>query len=125
MIILTQSLLLIHTYAAGSSSLEDYVDFANSGGDIDIGMNSSCKSINDVDALDASHDLEDTTMELEAVDTTAESKQQEDLSILTVEQLKDRLRGLNLAVSGLKQELIDRLNGHLYGNGKHFVVYCI
>ena len=41
-------------------------------------------------------------------------EQREDLSILTVVQLKDRLRGLNLAVGGRKQELIDRLNGHLY-----------
>ena len=48
--------------------------------------------------------------------TTAASQQQEDLSILTVVQLKDRLRGLNLAVGGRKQELIDRLNGHLYPN---------
>ena len=48
--------------------------------------------------------------------TTAASQQREDLSILTVVQLKDRLRGLNLAVGGRKQELIDRLNGHLYPN---------
>ena len=45
------------------------------------------------------------------VDGTA-AQVQEDLSILTVVQLKDRLRGLNLAVGGRKQELIDRLNGH-------------
>ena len=49
------------------------------------------------------------------VDTTT-SQQREDLSILTVVQLKDRLRGLNLAVGGRKQELIDRLNDHLYPN---------
>ena len=50
------------------------------------------------------------------VDTTTTSQQREDLSILTVVQLKDRLRGLNLAVGGRKQELIDRLNDHLYPN---------
>ena len=36
----------------------------------------------------------------------------EDLSLLTVVQLKDRLRNLGLPVSGRKQELIDRLNDH-------------
>ena len=36
----------------------------------------------------------------------------EDLSLLTVVQLKDRLRNLGLRVSGRKQELIDRLNDH-------------
>ena len=40
----------------------------------------------------------------------------EDFSHLTVVQLKDRLRALNLHVSGRKQELIDRLNSHLYPN---------
>ena len=49
-------------------------------------------------------------------DTVVLSQQREDLSILTVVQLKDRLRGLNLAVSGLKQKLIDRLNHYLYPN---------
>ena len=37
----------------------------------------------------------------------------EDLSLLTVVQLKDRLRNLGLRVSGRKQELIDRLNHHI------------
>ena len=36
----------------------------------------------------------------------------EDLSLLTVVQLKDRLRNLGLRVSGRKHELIDRLNDH-------------
>jgi len=36
----------------------------------------------------------------------------EDLSLLTVVQLKERLRKLGLRVSGRKQELIDRLNDH-------------
>jgi len=36
----------------------------------------------------------------------------EDLSLLTVVQLKDRLRNLGLPVSGRKHELIDRLNDH-------------
>ena len=66
--------------------------------------------------MDASHD----DMVLVASTPTNEkvvlSQQREDLSILTVVQLKDRLRGLNLAVSGLKQELIDRLNHYLYPN---------
>jgi len=39
----------------------------------------------------------------------------EDLSLLTVVQLKDRLRNLGLRVSGRKQELIDRLNDHIQG----------
>jgi len=36
----------------------------------------------------------------------------EDLSLLTVVQLKDRLRKLGLRVSGRKHELISRLNNH-------------
>ena len=36
----------------------------------------------------------------------------EELSLLTVVQLKERLRGLGLPVSGRKQELIDRLNDY-------------
>jgi len=36
-----------------------------------------------------------------------------DFSDMTVSQLKERLRDSNLAVSGRKQELVDRLNGHL------------
>mmetsp|Transcript_25639 Transcript_25639/g.46388 ORF Transcript_25639/g.46388 Transcript_25639/m.46388 type:complete len:598 (+) Transcript_25639:486-2279(+) len=42
------------------------------------------------------------------------AKSIEELSRLTVVQLKKRLRALNLQVSGRKQELIDRLNSHLY-----------
>ena len=41
----------------------------------------------------------------------------EDLSLLTVVQLKDRLRNLGLRVSGRKQELIDRLNDHFKVQG--------
>ena len=36
----------------------------------------------------------------------------EDLSLLTVVQLKDRLRNLGLRVGGRKHELISRLNDH-------------
>jgi len=54
----------------------------------------------------------DTTVSSSDVQASRPPKRQkksEDLSTLTVVQLKDRLRGLNLAVSGRKQELIDRL----------------
>ena len=114
---------------------------SNSGGDTDM----------DVNALDASQHLEGISMEVEgppveAVDATAVEAcnninaaditsptttneavvdKREDLSILTVVQLKDRLRGLNLAVGGRKQELIDRLNSHLYGNGKYTQLYLV
>ena len=43
----------------------------------------------------------------------------QDFTQLTVVQLKDKLRELNLHVTGRKQELIDRLNGHLYPNLKN------
>ena len=43
----------------------------------------------------------------------------QDFTKLTVVQLKDKLRDLNLHVTGRKQELIDRLNGHLYPNLKN------
>jgi len=42
------------------------------------------------------------------------NQQQQDFSLLTVVQLKDKLRELNLKVGGRKQELIDRLDNHLY-----------
>ena len=54
----------------------------------------------------------DTTVSSSDVQASRPPKRQkksEDLSTLTVVQLKDRLRGLNLAVGGRKQELIDRL----------------
>ena len=79
----------------------------------------ACNNINAADITSP------TTTNEAVVDITTESQQREDLSILTVAQLKDRLRELNLKVGGRKQELIDRLNSHLYGNGKHYVVYCI
>ena len=41
----------------------------------------------------------------------------EDLSLLTVVQLKDRLRNLGLRVSGRKHELISRLNDHFTVQG--------
>ena len=53
-------------------------------------------------------------VEAKMTDTNATNlQQQQDLSRLTVAQLKDKLRELNLPVSGRKQELIDRLNGHV------------
>jgi len=45
-------------------------------------------------------------------DGNTESIKQEDLSLLLVVQLKDRLREKNLSASGNKQELIDRLKAH-------------
>ena len=44
------------------------------------------------------------------------NQEQQDFSLLTVVQLKDKLRELNLKVGGRKQELIDRLDNHLYPN---------
>ena len=53
-------------------------------------------------------------VEAKMTDTNATNlQQQQDLSRLTVAQLKDKLRELNLPVSGRKQELIDRINGHV------------
>jgi len=66
--------------------------------------------------MDASHDDMVLIASTPTNETVALSQQREDLSILTVVQLKDRLRGLNLAVGGRKQELIDRLNHCLYPN---------
>ena len=68
----------------------------------------ACSNINTADITSP------TTTNEAVVDITTESQQREDLSILTVVQLKDRLRELNLKVGGRKQELIDRLNNHLY-----------
>jgi len=48
----------------------------------------------------------------EIEDDDPDASEPEDLSLLTVVQLKDRLRNLALRVSGRKQELIDRLNDH-------------
>jgi len=56
----------------------------------------------------------DTDKEEEEEEYNASSAP-EDLSLLTVVQLKDRLRSLGLRVSGRKQELIDRLNDHIQG----------
>ena len=86
---------------------------------VDTTAAEACNNINTADITSP------TTTNEAGVDTTTLSQQREDLSILTVVQLEDRLRGLNLAVSGRKQELIDRLICHLYGNGKHYVVCCI
>ena len=66
--------------------------------------------------MDATHDDMVLVASTPTNETVVLSQQREDLSILTVVQLKDRLRGLNLAVSGLKQKLIDRLNHYLYPN---------
>ena len=52
--------------------------------------------------------------EMVGIDESEESNEREDFSDLTVVQLKDRLRGLNLRLVGRKQELLDRLNDHLY-----------
>ena len=88
-----------------------------------VAIDAAVEACNNINVADITSPA--PTNEAAGVDTTTTSQQREDLSILTVVQLKDRLRGLNLAVSGRKQELIDRLNGHLYGNGKHYVVCCI
>jgi len=58
---------------------------------------------NDVDSKDGEED---------AADDDADASIPEDLSLLTVVQLKDRLRDIGLRVSGRKQDLIDRLNDH-------------
>ena len=55
------------------------------------------------------NNMEDEDQEEEEEDDASVS---EDLSLLTVVQLKERLRGLGLPVSGRKQELIDRLNDY-------------
>ena len=54
---------------------------------------------------------ENVDKEHEAGDNT-ESTKIEDLSLLLVAQLKERLKEKNLSVSGNKQDLIDRLNAY-------------
>jgi len=78
-------------------------------------IDAAVEACNNINAADITS-LNPTNEAAGADTTTTASQQREDLSILTVVQLKDRLRGLNLAVGGRKQELIDRLNGHLYPN---------
>jgi len=58
-------------------------------------------------------DDNDADKEVETEDEDNAFSTPEDLSLLTVVQLKDKLRNLGLRVSGRKQELIDRLNDHL------------
>ena len=108
MFILTQSLLLIHTYAASSSSLEDDdVDFANSGGgmDIDMGMDSSCKS-------NASQHLEKSAMEVDGNDEMDTGGLLEGTNKREEFRLKDRLSPVQVSKDD--------------GNGKQlFIIFSI
>ena len=61
---------------------------------------------------------DDNDMDVEEEDEDNASTIPEDLSLLTVVQLKDRLRDLGLRVSGRKQELIDRLNDHIQSSNR-------
>jgi len=61
---------------------------------------------------DFSWDIVDQEEEEGKEEDDPDASIQEDFSLLTVVQLKDRLRNLGLPVSGRKQELIDRLNDH-------------
>jgi len=89
---------------------------------IDTDIEADNANMNDENALAASQHqkVEEVLVEgnhpsvNEMVDIDDSSNEREDFSDLTVAQLKDRLRGLNLKVGGRKQELIDRLNNHLY-----------
>jgi len=65
-----------------------------------------------VDNDECDDDNEIKIEDREIKDDDPDASVPEDLSLLTVVQLKDRLRGLGLPVSGRKQELIDRLNDH-------------
>ena len=71
--------------------------------------NGSVVAVVDDEHSDA--DIEEADGEIKE-DDDPDASSQEDLSLLTVVQLKDRLRNLGLRVSGRKQELIDRLNNH-------------
>jgi len=62
-------------------------------------------------------DDNDADKEVETEDEDNASSFPEDLSLLTVVQLKDRLRNLGLRVSGRKHELISRLNDHFTVQG--------
>ena len=85
---------------------------------IDTDIESDNANMNDENALAAVEEVlvegNPSVNEMVGIDESEESNEQEDLSILTVVQLKDRLRGLNLRLGGRKQELLDRLNNHLY-----------
>ena len=90
---------------------------------IDTDIEADNSNMNDENALAASQhqkveevlvEGDPSVNEMVGIDESEESNEQEDLSILTVVQLKDRLRGLNLRLGGRKQELLDRLNNHLY-----------
>jgi len=74
------------------------------------------------DSLAVVDDDNDTDIEIEEEeeedDASTTIPVPEDLSLLTVVQLKDRLRDLGLRVSGRKQELIDRLNDHIQSSNR-------
>ena len=65
-----------------------------------------------VDDEESDDDNENNIEDEEIEDEDPDASTPEDLSLLTVVQLKNRLRDLGLPVSGRKQELIDRLNDH-------------
>ena len=69
--------------------------------------NDSVAVVDDDNYTDKEEEEIEEDEEIEEEDTASIS---EDLSLLTVVQLKDKLRNLGLRVSGPKQELIDRLN---------------
>ena len=75
-----------------------------------------CKNIEvaaqDVDAGGSVVAVEDENNENNVEEEDDDASVSEDLSLLTVVQLKDRLRHLGLSVSGRKHELIDRLNDY-------------
>ena len=86
---------------------------------IDTDIESDNGNMNDENALAASQHQKveegsPSVNEMVGIDESEESNEQENFSKLTVVQLKDRLRGLNLGLGGRKQELLDRLNNHLY-----------
>jgi len=70
------------------------------------------KDENDSVAVDNDNDRKDEALVLVEEKEDSTFPVPEDLSLLTVVQLKDRLRNLGLPVSGRKHELIDRLNDH-------------
>ena len=97
--------------ALGASQHLEGMAMEVEGPPVEVDTTTAVEACNNINAADIMSPI--TTNEA-VVDITTESQQREDLSILTVVQLKDRLRGLNLAVGGRKQELVDRLNNHLY-----------
>ena len=84
---------------------------------IDTDIESDNANMNDENALAAVEEVlveGNPSVNEMGIDESEESNEQEDFSKLTVVQLKGRLRGLNLGLGGRKQDLLDRLNNHLY-----------